>query len=52
MCENSSVINWVKEVSQLTKPEKIVWIVGSKRKLDDLYKQAEEAKEFVKLCEK
>ena len=52
MCENSSVINWVKEVSQLTKPEKIVWIDGSKRQLDDLYKQAEEAKELVKLCEK
>ncbi|MDR0914488.1 MAG: phosphoenolpyruvate carboxykinase (GTP) [Oscillospiraceae bacterium] len=51
MTKNKSVLNWVKEMEQLTTPDSIVWIDGSKEQLDQLRGQAVASGELIKLNE-
>lgn len=40
MTKNPKVISWLEEMIQLNKPDKVVWIDGSREQLDELRKQA------------
>ena len=37
---NPNVLKWVEEMTALTKPDKVVWIDGSKAQLDELTNEA------------
>lgn len=49
MIKNQLVNDWVKEMADLTKPEKIVWIDGSQEQLDEIKKIALETGEMIEL---
>ncbi len=49
MTDNVHVLNWIKEMSDLTNPEKIVWIDGSEEQTEALRKEAVELGELIKL---
>jgi len=49
MTDNKFVINWVKEMAELLRPEKITWINGSEEQLEILRKKACENNELIKL---
>lgn len=51
MTNNKKVLNWIDEMSTLTKPDKIVWITGDKAQLDELRKEACLSGEILKLNE-
>jgi len=40
LTKNSNVLKWVDEMVALTKPDKVVWIDGSKEQLEELRKEA------------
>jgi len=49
MTNNQNLLNWVKEMAALTKPDSIVWIDGSEEQLDALRAQASETGEMIPL---
>ncbi len=49
LTKNENVLNWVKEMIELCKPENVVWIDGSKKQLEELKKIAVESKELIEL---
>lgn len=49
MTENKKVLSWVKEMENLTKPDKIVWIDGSEKQLEELRSLAMSNGELHKL---
>ncbi len=49
LTNNQNVIKWVDEMVALCKPEKVVWIDGSKEQLDALRKEAIETGEMIEL---
>ena len=51
LTNNKNVLNWVDEMVALTKPDKVVWIDGSKEQLDEIRKQSVESGEMIKLNE-
>lgn len=51
MTNNKKVLTWLEEMVKLTKPDKVVWIDGSKEQLEDLRKQSCDAGEILKLNE-
>ncbi len=51
MTKNPNVLKWVEEMTALTKPEKVVWIDGSKEQLDALTAEALSTGEMIKLNE-
>ncbi len=51
LTSNKNVLNWVEEMVALTKPDKVVWIDGSKEQLDEIRKQSVESGELLKLNE-
>nr|WP_302598352.1 phosphoenolpyruvate carboxykinase (GTP) [uncultured Cellulosilyticum sp.] len=51
LTSNKNVLNWVEEMVALTKPDKVVWIDGSKEQLDEIRKQSVESGEMIKLNE-
>ena len=48
---NKSILEWIKEKAELVKPEKIVWIDGSKEQIDALRAEACSTGEMIKLNE-
>ncbi len=51
MTNNKKALNWVEEMKALTKPDKVVWIDGSEKQLDDLRAESESIGEIIKLNE-
>ncbi|MBE5758625.1 MAG: phosphoenolpyruvate carboxykinase (GTP) [Clostridiales bacterium] len=51
MTSNKNVLNWVEEMTALTKPDKVVWIDGSKEQLDALRDEAVATGEMIRLNE-
>ncbi len=51
MTNNQNVLKWVDEMAALTKPDKIVWIDGSKEQLAQLREEAIATGEMIKLNE-
>ncbi|MDT7614852.1 MAG: phosphoenolpyruvate carboxykinase, partial [Pseudonocardiales bacterium] len=46
--ENARLLSWVREVAELTQPERIVWCDGSDEEWDRVTSQLVEAGTFVK----
>ena len=51
LTKNPNVNKWVEEMIALTKPDKVVWIDGSKEQLDGLRAEACATGEMIKLNE-
>ena len=51
LTNNKNVLDWVEEMTKLTKPDKVVWIDGSKKQLDELTEEALSTGEMIKLNE-
>ena len=51
LTKNPNVNKWVEEMIALTKPDKVVWIDGSKEQLDELRAEACATGEMIKLNE-
>ena len=51
LTSNKSLLAWLDEKVELTKPSKIVWIDGSKEQIDALKAEAVETGEMIKLNE-
>jgi len=51
MTNNKYVLNWINEMAELTKPDKIVWIDGSKEQTDQLHAESCKTGEMTKLNE-
>ena len=51
LTNNPNVLKWVDEMIALTKPDKVVWIDGSKAQLDELTNEALSTGEMQKLNE-
>jgi len=49
MVTNQSVNDWVKEMAELTKPERIVWVDGSKEQLEEIKNEALATGEMIEL---
>jgi len=49
LTNNANVLKWVDEMVALTKPEKVVWIDGSKEQLEELKKEALSTGEMIEL---
>ena len=49
MTNNKAVLSWIKEMTDMTKPDKIVWIDGSDAQLEALRAEACSTGEMVKL---
>ena len=49
LTNNKNVLIWVEEMIALTKPDKVVWIDGSKEQLDEIRKQSVESGEMIEL---
>ncbi|MBP1563809.1 MAG: phosphoenolpyruvate carboxykinase (GTP) [Oscillospiraceae bacterium] len=49
LTKNPNVLKWIEEMTALTKPEKVVWIDGSKEQLDALTEEALASGEMLKL---
>lgn len=48
---NKKLLSWVEEMADLTTPDNIVWIDGSKKQLDELTQEALSTGEIIKLNE-
>ncbi len=51
MTNNKVVLAWLKEMTDLTQPDKVVWIDGSEAQLEELRKEAVATGEMLKLNE-
>ncbi len=51
MTKNKMLLSWIEEMAALTTPDKIVWITGDPKQLDELRKQALATVELYKLNE-
>ncbi len=51
MTSNKNVLNWVEEMKALTKPDKVVWIDGSREQIDALREEAIATGEMIRLNE-
>ncbi len=49
MTNNKKVLNWLEEMKALCKPEKVVWIDGSREQLEALREEAVATGEMIKL---
>ncbi len=49
MTKNKNVLNWINEMADMTKPDQIVWIDGSKEQEDKLREEACSTGEMIKL---
>lgn len=49
LTSNPNVLKWVEEVTALTKPDKVVWIDGSKEQLAELRAEAIKTGEMIEL---
>ncbi len=49
LTKNPNVLKWIEEMTALTKPDKVVWIDGSKEQLDALTNEALASGEMLKL---
>lgn len=49
MVTNQLVNDWVKEMAELTKPDEVVWIDGSKEQLDEIRKLSLATSEMIEL---
>jgi len=49
MTKNQAVLSWVKEMTDMTKPDRVVWIDGSEEQLEALRAEACSTGEMVKL---
>ena len=51
LTNNKVLLDWVEEVAQLTRPEKVVWITGDEAQLEELRAEGCETGELHKLNE-
>ncbi len=51
LTQNKSILSWIDEKVELVKPDKIVWIDGSKEQIEALRKEACSTGELIKLNE-
>ena len=51
MTQNKKVLAWLEEMKDLTTPDKVVWIDGSEKQLDELRAEAVATGEMIKLNE-
>ena len=49
MTENKAVLDWVEQVSKLTKPDKIYWCDGSDNEYNRMIKEMVDRGEFIAL---
>ncbi len=49
LTKNPNVLKWVDEMTALTKPDKVVWIDGSKEQLDEITNEAVSTGEMIRL---
>ncbi len=49
LTKNKYVLDWIKDMADMTKPDKIMWIDGSEEQLDELRKEAMKTGELIKL---
>lgn len=49
LTKNPNVLKWVEEMTALTKPDKVVWIDGSKEQIDALKAEAISTGEMIEL---
>lgn len=52
LTKNPNVLKWVEEMTALTKPDKVVWIDGSKEQIDALKAEAISTGEMIELNRK
>ena len=52
LTNNKHVLDWVKEMADLTRPDEIVWIDGSKAQLQQLRETAFGTGELIRLNQK
>ena len=51
LTNNKVLLDWVQEVAELTKPEKVVWITGEEAQLEEIRKEGCSTGELIKLNE-
>ena len=51
LTKNPNVNKWVEEMIALTKPDKVVWVDGSEKQLDEFRAEAIATGEMIKLNE-
>ena len=51
MTKNKKLLSWVKEMTELTAPEKVLWIDGSEEQLEEIRKKGLATGEIIKLNE-
>lgn len=51
LTNNKVLLDWVQEVAELTKPDKVMWITGEEAQLEELRKEGCETGELYKLNE-
>ena len=51
MTKNKMLLSWIEEMTALTTPDKVVWITGDPKQLDELRQQALATGELYKLNE-
>lgn len=49
LTNNKAVLDWIKEMTDMTQPDEIVWVDGSEEQLEELRKEACSTGEIVKL---
>ena len=49
MTKNVHVLDWIKEMADMTQPDRIVWIDGSEEQTEALRKEAVSTGELIKL---
>ena len=47
--KNQLVLDWVKEMAELTKPDEVVWIDGSEEQLEEIKKLSLATGEMIEL---
>ena len=49
MTKNKVVLDWLKEMTDMTQPANVVWIDGSEKQLEELRQEAVSSGELIKL---
>ncbi|MBQ3404922.1 MAG: hypothetical protein IJG63_05855, partial [Oscillospiraceae bacterium] len=51
MTQNKVVLEWIDEMVALVKPDKVIWIDGSEKQMDEIRNEGFKTGELIKLNE-